>query len=265
MKKLEYKSFPILKKAEIAPDTFLFTIDGNLSFASGQFVQILVDHIGEATFAPCSDPEQKGQFDLCVRACGNVSNAFVKLLPGDNIKLRGPYGNGWPLMKLIGHNVIVIAGGMGMVPMKPLLFDLQHNRSEFKNIYLVGGFKTPDHVLFPDDLLAFKKGLTEMVICAEHTSGGSWIEKGMITEAVEKISAPNKKTIALVCGPEIMYPECIRILIEKGIAEENIYLSYERRMECGIGACQHCNIGKYLVCKNGPVFSWEKIKSELGK
>lgn len=265
MKKLEYKPYQIIKKSEIAPDTILFTIGGNLNFASGQFVQIAVDHIGEATFAPCSDPEQKGHFDICVRSAGNLSSHLAELLPGDFINMRGPYGNGWPLMKMIGHNVMIIAGGMGMVPMRPLLSDLTHNKSEFRKTYLVGGFKTNDHVLFAEDLLALKKNFAEMIICAEHTSGDSWVEKGMITESVEKINITDKNTIALICGPEIMYPECIKILTEKGIAEKNIYLSYERRMECGIGACQHCNIGKYLVCKNGPVFSWDRIKTELGK
>ena len=259
---VEYK---ILDKKEFAPDTFLFRLEGKLNFLPGQFVQVGLAHIGEATFAPCSDSEEKKFFELCIRACGATTNELVKLLPGDKMKVRGPYGNSWPLSKLLGKNILIIAGGLGLVPLKPLILELLKYRSEFKTLKFVYGAKSDHHLIFADELLSWRKQMTLLDVCVEHASSSFWGECGMITKPLEKLEVSAKNTVALLCGPEIMVPYCNEILLKKGMPEKNIYISFERRMECGIGICQHCNIGKYKVCEDGPVFSLEKIKDEIGK
>jgi anaerobic sulfite reductase subunit B len=257
----KFKEYEIIGKQDLAPDTVLFELTGKLNFSPGQFIQILLDHYGEATFAPCSDTNNRGTFQIAVRACGNVSNQMIKLLPGNKIKIRGPYGNGWPIAKMLGKNVLIIAGGMGLVPMRPLIFEMLHYKEEFKKINLICGFKTDAHIIFGEDLQNWSKGIEVDLYC-EIIGHSDTTKKGMITKPIENLKI-NKNTIVLICGPEIMFKFCNDILLKKGVLKENIFISFERRMECGIGLCQHCNIGKYLVCKDGPVFSLSLIEQEL--
>lgn len=264
-KNYQYQEYEIIEKTELATDTILFRFEGKFDFIPGQFVQIALDRFGEATFAFCSDPYQKKFFEICVRGCGNTTNQMIKLVPGDKLKIRGPYGNGWPLAKMIGKNIVIIAGGMGLVPLRPLLFEIERSQKEFKKIFFVGGFKTPDHVLFRTDLFMFKKFTAQMEVYVERTTKDFWGDHGLITEGLRKIKYPPSNTLALLCGPDIMIPYCNEMLMKNGTAEKDIFISFERRMECGIGVCQHCNIGKYFVCKDGPIFSLDKIKNEIGK
>lgn len=261
----KYKEYEVVSKEEIAPETFLFRFAGKLDFMPGQFVQAALPHYGEATFAPCNDLEEKKYFELCIRAAGATTNQMVKLLPGDFLNIRGPYGNGWPIAKMLGKKIVIIAGGLGLVPMRALISEIIKNKSEFKKVYLIFGTKSDQHILFEKDLLLWKKKIDYLKVYAEHAGKKFWGERGMITDPIEKMQIDVKNTIALLCGPEVMLPFCNEILLKKSLPESNIFISFERRMECGIGVCQHCNIGKYLVCRDGPVFSLDKIKEELNK
>lgn len=259
----KFKEYEIIRREEINSDIVLFELAGKFNFSPGQFVQILLDHYGEATFAPCSDTNNKKTFQIAVRACGNVSKQMVKLLPGNKIKIRGPYGNGWPMAKLLGKNVLIIAGGMGLVPMRPLIIEMLRYKEEFKKINLVSGFKTDGHIIFDEEFIAWAKKIEVDLYC-EIVGHNNIAEKGMITKPLENLTL-NKNTVVLICGPEVMLKFCNDILLKKGVKKENIYISFERRMECGIGFCQHCSIGKYLVCKDGPIFPLSKIEKEIGK
>lgn len=264
MKTLDkYKKYEITHKQELAPETFWFQLEGRLNFEPGQFVQVSLPHYGEATFAPCSDPNQKDYFELVIRACGNATNQLVKLLPGEEMQIRGPYGNGWPVGKLIGKNILIITGGIGMIPIRPLIFELLRYRKEFKKIYLLSGYRTPDFVIFEKDYINWKKQINYLKVAVEKSSKNWWGEVCLPTDLLKNMKLSYKDTIALICGPEIMFKFCNNVLSKKQIPDKNIYISFERRMECGIGLCQHCNIGKYLVCKDGPVFRWDIIKPEL--
>lgn len=260
----KYEEYEIISKEELAPNTFLFRFNGKFNFAPGQFVQVSLDHYGEATFAPCSDPENKEFWQLCIRGSGATTNELIKLLPGDSMRIRGPYGNGWSIAKLLGKEIVIIAGGLGLVPLRPLIFELIRNKSEFKKITLIVGAKTDHHLLFENDLLLWKKKLNQVEAYVEYRDKNFWGEKGMITEPLKKLRM-DKKTVVLICGPEVMVPYCNDILLSKDVLPKNIFISFERRMECGIGICQHCNIGKYLVCRDGPIFTLDKIKEELNK
>jgi NAD(P)H-flavin reductase len=260
-----FQKFKIIKKEEVAPDTILFRLEGKLNFEPGQFVQVKVPRVGEATFAPCSSPYEKKYFELCVRATGNTTNRLVEYLPGEEMLIRGPYGNGWPEGTLIGQNIIVIAGGMGIVPLRPMMEKLIKYKKEYKNIFLLSGFKTPHHILFGKDFQCWRKEVYYYKIAVEKGERGWRGDVCMIPEIIEKLKVNPKNTKVLMCGPEIMFGFCQEKLDAKRMDDKNIFISFERRMECGVGLCQHCNIGKYLVCKDGPVFRWDKIKLELGK
>ncbi len=262
-KNFDYNEYEIIDKEEIAPETILFTLKGSFEFLPGQFVQAMLPRYGNITLAPCSDPEIKNSFQLCVRAAGSASSKITELSPGDNLKMRGPYGKGWPISKILGKNVTLIAGGMGLVPLRPIIYYLTKYRSEYKKINLITGFRTDHHVVFKNELLKLKTKISELDIEVEHIIDKSFpADQGLITQPLEKIKF-DKNSLVLMCGPEVMTNHCIPILLNGGVEENNIYISYERRMECGIGICQHCNIGKYKVCEDGPVFSYDKIKSEL--
>ncbi len=261
----KFKSFKIIDKKQVTVDTVVFKIAGKINFSPGQFVQVSLPHFGEATFAPCSDPNQKKYFSLCIRNQGSTSEALTKLQVGEEISILGPYGKGWPVDKLIDKNILLIVGGMGIVPIRPLIFELLKYRKEFKKISLLAGFKTPHHILFEEDFLIWKNKLDYLRVAVEKDDKNWWGQSCMITELIKKKKINQKNTVILMCGPEVMFPHCNKILFNKKIDKKNIYVSMERRMECGIGLCQHCNIGKYYVCKDGPVFRWDIIEEELNK
>ena len=256
------KKYLITAKTEVAPSTFLFRLKGKLDFQPGQFVEISSDHFGEATFAPCSSPSNEKYFEVCIRNCGSTSHHLADLMPSDEMSVRGPYGNGWPTNKLKGKDIIMIAGGLGLVPLRPLILSMLEKKN--RNMTIVAGFRSSEHLLFEQDLKCWSK-IFKVNAMAEVATTHFWGQKGMITDGIDKLKLNHKKTIVLICGPEMMVPFCIEELAKKGITDSQIYISYERRMECGIGVCQHCSIGKYLVCADGPVFAYDKIKGEVGK
>ena len=265
-KNIKYKEYEIIAKTIINSDTVLFKFKGKFKFNPGQFVQVMLPHFGEATFAICSSPENTKEFEICIRACGNTTNQLIKKLPKETMLIRGPYGNGWPVSKFFGKNLILIAGGMGLVPIRPLILQILKYRREFKNIHLILGFKHQSQILFEEDLKNWKSKFNSMELYTENGQSNFWEKRGLITEPIKNLKIKSTKNLNVaLCGPEIMFDFCIEELLKKGVKEKDIFVSFERRMECGIGVCQHCNIGKFLVCKDGPVFRWDIIKEEINK
>jgi len=259
--------YELFSKEILLADTCLLRFAGRLDFVPGQFVRLSLDHLGEIAVAPCSDPHDQDFFELCIRGAGSTSNEVIKALPGDHFGIRGPYGNGWPLNSLAGEDIVLIAGGLGLVPLRPAIIQIIRNRHKYGKVTLLFGAKTSGDILFLNDLITWRKKI-DVEIAAEYLcrpSDKDFCTKGRITEPLDRLEINAKKTVALICGPEIMYKFCIDSLLQKGLAEDRIYASYERRMECGIGICQHCNIGKYMVCQDGPVFAYSRIKGELQK
>ncbi len=263
--KFRSKSYIIIDQVKVAPETVILTISGYIKYEPGQFFRVALPHLGEATFAPCSSINDKKSFQLCIRATDPTTNQMISMLPGDSLDIRGPYGNAWPIGKMIGKNLILAIGGMGIVPIRSLIFELLKYKKEFKKIAIFAGFRTPNHVLFEKDFLKWKNQTDYCKVAVEKSDKQWWGETGTITEILDLYKFDEKNTIVVMCGPDIMLKYCNQVFEKKGISDKNIYVSMERRMECGIGLCQHCNIGKYLVCKDGPIFSWNKIKDEIGK
>lgn len=229
----------------------------------GQFIVLSVPGFGEAPFAICSSPSPCSEFQVCIQKKGTVTNKIFDLTPGDIVHFRGPYGNGFPLSKMNNRNILLVAGGLGLVPLRPLIQLILNHPAEFGKVQLFSGCREEKMLLFRNEYRAWSRcidlNLTLDVACQ------NWMGSvGIITTLFDKTPI-NKNPVVIMCGPPVMYPFVIKKLLSKGVAEQDIYVMLERRMHCGIGICQHCVLvnGKY-VCKDGPVFNYAEIKDKPG-
>jgi NAD(P)H-flavin reductase/NAD-dependent dihydropyrimidine dehydrogenase PreA subunit len=257
----------IVKKVPMAPNETLFEIkldDGSeLGHKPGQFVEISVFGIGEAPISLSSSPTKKGSFELCVRKVGSVTTKLHTLNVGDMIGVRGPFGNGFDADFLKGKDLLFIAGGLGIVPLRSLFNYVLDNRKDYGRVILLYGCKEPRELLFSDEMLSltlrddveFKPSVNW---CPENEVWTGNI--GVITTLISQVDFDPEKTYAIVCGPPIMYKFVIADLKEKEVPDDHIILSLERRMKCGVGKCGHCQINQIYLCKDGPVFNYSKIK-----
>lgn len=262
----------LIRTQKQTKDTKLYTfrLEKNFYFTPGQFVMLSVPGVGEAPFAPCSNPEPKPQFQLSIRKVGLVTKFLDQMERRANLEFRGPFGNGFPTAKLKNKDLILLAGGLGIVPITALMQYLTPKRNNFGKIYLLYGVKKTEDLLFGDKLKKWQKKINIM-LCAEEIDKNWEGETGMVTDLCCDIKIKPKKTIAIMCGPLIMYQPLVKELgklTPKGspsgrIKPNQIYVSMEARMKCGIGKCQHCTIGKYYTCLDGPVFNYDKIKEDL--
>ena len=233
----------------------------NFSYKPGQFNMLGIAGIGEAPFSFSSLDTGKGEFVHTIRTAGNVVDALSKFRKGQKITFRGPYGSGWPMDKLKGKNVIVVAGGIGIAPLRPVIHYLIKNKSIPASIYLIYGTKTLTDILFKNELKKWSKDIN-VLLSAEAINGKSSldVQKGLVTILLSRIKVPPAESITLMCGPQIMMKFVAADLILKGQKSSDIYVSLERRMRCGFGHCGHCQIGAKYVCKDGPVFCLPDIK-----
>lgn len=226
----------------------------------GQFIALSIPGFGEAPFAVCSSPNPCNEFQLCIQNKGGLTNKLFTMTVGDEVYFRGPYGNGFPISKLSKQNLLLIAGGLGLVPLRPLIQIVTNHATEFGKVQLFSGSREEKIMLFKNEYNEWQKDI-ELNFTLD-TPPENWNGyTGLITTLFDKIQIP-KNAVAVICGPPIMYPSVIKKIIKKGIAEKNIFILMERRMHCGIGICQHCVLvnGKY-VCKDGPVFNYAEIKN----
>jgi sulfhydrogenase subunit gamma (sulfur reductase) len=232
-------------------------------FLPGQFVELTVFGIGEAPFSIPSSPNNKDSFELCIRNIGSVSGALHRLPVGSKVGIRGPFGKGYfPFEKMIHKNVVIIAGGLGMAPVRSLLKYIIEDRKSYKGLTLIYGCVEPNSILYKDEISQWKKNGNIEVKLTVDKPDGNWRESvGVCTNLIPALTYPPEETIIVVCGPPVMYKFVIIELEEKRYKPENIFLSLERRMECGVGKCNHCHIGNKLACVDGPVFSLWEIKN----
>jgi sulfite reductase subunit B len=233
-----------------------------LDFEPGQFVVVTLPGIGEAPISICSSPTKRRSFDLVVRRVGSVTDALHKLEAGDKIGIRGPFGKGFPLLKLEGNDLLIIGGGLGLVPLRSMIHFVLDNRRNYGSVTILLGCKTPKDLLFADELQTWSKRVDVNLSCTVDRGGPEWKgHLGLITSLIPKISIDPERIYALVVGPPVMYKFVIIELKKKNIPEERIYLSLERQMRCGLGKCGHCQIGVLYCCQDGPVFSLAALKN----
>ncbi len=242
---------------------FSFTDDSLKNSAPGQFVELWVPGVGEAPISVCS-AKVNDTIDLLIRRVGRVTNALYLLKEGDTVGLRGPYGTGFPVDGFSGRNLCLVAGGLGAAPIRSLWQHILNNREHFGKVILIYGMRHSQELLFRQEFkLLLRRHDIELYLAAEEIDGPALppinMQVGRVTDLIKEANLDASFQVAM-CGPPIMYRYAIKELLTKGIKEEQMWLSLERHMKCGIGKCGHCVIGGLFTCKQGPVFNMSQLK-----
>jgi len=230
-------------------------------YRPGQFNMLYMYGVGEVPISISGDPLVRGRLVHTIRAVGAVTDAMSKLKAGDTVGVRGPYGVGWPVDEAVGHDVVLVAGGIGLAPIRPVIYHLLAHRDKYGKIILLFGARSPEDILYRKLLEKWRGRLDlETYITVDRASRGWHGNVGVVTTLIQRAPFDPYHCLAMVCGPEIMMRFTVLELQKRGVFEDKIYVSMERNMKCGIGLCGHCQMGPYFVCKDGPVFNYDRIK-----
>ncbi|HET6516458.1 MAG TPA: FAD/NAD(P)-binding protein [Thermodesulfovibrionales bacterium] len=233
----------------------------SLDHEPGQFIMLSVFGVGEIPISISSSPATRGSFDICVRAVGKVTTALHRLEAGDVVGIRGPYGRGFPIRILEGNDLLIVAGGLGIAPLRSLIKHVLFNRRDFGKVHILLGCKSPKDMLFVDELEQWNSRMDVYYECTVDRAAPDWAGNvGLITTLIPGVHLEPERTFAIIVGPPIMYKFVIRELLAKNIPERQIILSFERHMKCGMGKCGRCQIQGLYVCQDGPVFNYADIK-----
>jgi len=239
--------------------------DETLDHEPGQFVQVSLFGVGEAPISICSSPTRLDSFELCVRRAGRLTEALHQLKTGDEVGIRGPFGVGFPVVPLEGNDVLLIAGGLGLAPLRSLINYIIDNRRDFGKVDILLGCRDPESMLFGGELAYWDKRIDINFNCSIDREAPDWHGNvGLITALIPGVTLDPQKTFAVACGPPVMYRFVVDELLKKGIPESHIYLSLERHMKCGLGKCGHCQIHDVYCCQDGPVFNYRWVKKIRG-
>src|SRR5574337_574332 len=252
-------------------DTFtieLEPMDGTdgFSFAAGQFNMLYVFGVGEVPISISGDPSIPRILKHTTRAVGTVTKAICKLRRGEVLGVRGPFGSHWPMEEAIGNDVVIAAGGIGLAPLRPAMHQLISQREKYGKIVLLYGARTPRDLLYTHELEQWRGRFdVEVKVTVDSATGGWRGNVGVVTTLIPKAQYDPLQTVAMICGPELMMRFTLMELQKSGVKTENIFISMERNMKCGMGLCGHCQFGPTFVCKDGPVFCFDRIKEIFGK
>jgi NAD(P)H-flavin reductase len=263
----------ILKVQEENFNTWTFTMEfldpeihSRYRFAPGQFNMFYVPGVGEAAISVSSDPEQIGTFDHTIRLVGSVTRAVERLNIGSTVGLRGPFGRGWPLEAMEGKDVVIVAGGIGLAPLRPAIYWVLAHRERYKRVVLLYGCRTPEDRVFADQLEQWEKHGSIQVLVTVDNATGNWAGPvGVVTALLRRIKVNAERTIVLVCGPKILNHVAAWNFLQLHVPPDQVYVSLERNMNCGFGRCGHCQYGGKFMCKDGPVFCFSEVENIFGK
>jgi NAD(P)H-flavin reductase len=236
-------------------------LDKNFRIKSGQFIMCTIFGAGEFAVSLPPSPEND-RFHLTVRKVGLVTNALHELKAGDKVGIRGPFGNGFPFEEIKGKNIIYVAGGIGLIPLRSSIVHVLQHKNEFGRVLVLHGARTPDDLMYKENLKEWQSfpGF-ETYITVDVGAPGWTGEVGFVHTLFDKANLPVENTVAFVCGPPVMFNTVIGELIKRGLRDDCIISTLERHMKCGVGKCQHCAIGRTLVCTDGPVYTYRQIKT----
>lgn len=237
------------------------------AFEPGQFNMLYLFGVGEVAISISSDPAHPERLGHTIRHVGRVTNAFRQLQPGDEVGLRGPFGRPWPLHEAEGGDLLVIAGGVGVCPVRPAIEQAMRYRERFHRLILLLGARTPDLLPYKDQLdewVSLMERLdVELHLTVDEAIGPWPYDVGVVTTLFPTARIEAVRTTAFMCGPEIMMRFAGRGLLELAVPAERVWVSTERHMECGIGLCGHCQLGPWFVCSDGPVFRYDRVRHLL--
>lgn len=232
-----------------------------LGHMPGQFAEFSIFGIGEAPISISSSPTHNGSFQMVVRKVGNVTSAIHNLKSGDKVGIRGPFGTHFPVDGVMkGKDIIFVCGGLGLVPVRSAINYVLAHRGDYGNVTILYGAKNPEERLFTDEIKGWESEVNVAIRETVDRANEQWTGNvGVITTLMTDMTADPGRTVAVVCGPPVMYKFAIQALYRMGMMAENIYLSLERHMKCGVGKCGHCQMNELYVCQDGPVFRWADI------
>jgi NAD(P)H-flavin reductase len=242
--------------------SFVVVPEEEIEFDTGQFVELTLPGEGEAPFTPSSSPARKDKMEITIMKAGRITGMLHEVGKGQKVGIRGPFGIGYPVDDFAGKHVYIVGGGVGLAPIRSLFLSLVDRIKDFKSVVCRYGAKSPEDFIYKDALFGDWQKIDGVDIkLTVDKANGQWDQNvGVVTTILDKKDVNIKNAVAVVCGPPIMMRFAMLKLLEFGFGEEQIYLSMEKNMSCGIGKCGHCMIGKYYCCKDGPVFTYDQIK-----
>jgi len=229
----------------------------SFTFQPGQFGIVSILGVGEAPFSYSSSPRVKGSFDHTIRSMGSLTNALAKLGEGEVVGVRGPYGKGWPIIEAENKDVLMVAGGLGLSPLRPVISEIIYRRSAFGLVELLYGARTPGDLLYPHERPLWEKtGIDILLTVDQAPPGTAWSgDVGLVIKLFDKMKTRPQDVFVFSCGPEVMMRAVMKGLLDRGFNGDRIYVSLERAMKCGVGKCGRCMVGGKYACRDGPVFS----------
>jgi NAD(P)H-flavin reductase len=236
-----------------------------LAFAPGQFTMLGAFGVGEVPISISGHPDRPERLVHTVRDVGGVTRSLCAAEPGDVLTVRGPYGEGWEVSAAVGGDVVIVAGGIGLAPLRPAVLEVVEARERFGRVHVLYGARTADDVLFGVDLATWASASDVDVAVTVDRAPTSWVGRvGLVTDLIPRAAFDPARTLALVCGPELMMRYVAAELVDRGLPPERIRLSMERNMRCGVGLCGHCQLREFLICVDGPVFSLAEMLPLMG-
>lgn len=257
----------VLQRRRETADTYTLTLDPGergFAFVPGQFNMLAVPGVGEVPISISGDPGEPRRLIHTIRAVGPVTRALCRLKPGETLGVRGPFGTAWPVAEQTGRDLLIIAGGLGLAPLRPAVYEVLARRREFGAVEVIYGSRSPQDLLYPQELSRWRGRFDLRVHVTVDAAGPEWRGPvGVVTTLISHARFDPPYTSALVCGPGVMMRFTVAELLSRGVPEEHIFVSLERNMQCGLGLCGHCQLGPVFVCKDGPVFSYARVKKWL--
>jgi NAD(P)H-flavin reductase len=239
------------------------TVAARYTFRPGQFNMLYLPGVGEAAISVSSDPAEHGRLLHTIRAAGNVTQALARKQPGERIGVRGPFGSSWPMDACRGQDVVIACGGIGLAPLRPALYHLLCHRGDYGRVQLLYGARTPADRLFAAEYPAWRAADIEVEETVDIGSGDWQGNIGVVPVLFYRLRLDPRRTRVLTCGPEVMIHFVIFEALARRIPPPQIHLSMERNMSCAVGLCGHCQFGPAFVCKDGPVFTYERLRPYL--
>ncbi len=252
-------------------DTFTLELEpangqSDFHFAAGQFNMLYIYGVGEVPISISGDPGKPRKLVHTTRAVGVVTSAMQQLRRDDMVGVRGPFGNDWPVVEAQGKDVVIVAGGLGLAPVRPALYHVLNHREKYDNVVLLYGTRTPNDILYRREVEKWRARLDVDVHVTVDRAIHPWRGNvGVVTRLIPKSPFDHLNAVAMICGPEVMIRFTVLELERRGVLPDNIFISMERNMKCATGFCGHCQWGPNFVCKDGPVFRYSEIKPFFGQ
>lgn len=258
--------FRIARFTHDTHDTFTVALEdpetgAGIGFRPGQFNMVYVYGVGEIPISISGDPQDRSAVIHTTRAVGTVTKAMRSMRKGDTLGLRGPYGVPWPVERARGRDVVIVAGGIGLAPLRPVLYHCLAHRHEMNKLVLLYGTRSPVDILYREELESWRSRFDlDVYVTVDRGMEGWRGNVGFVSTLIGKAPFDAGNTTAYLCGPEVMMRVCATELLNRGVPEPEVFISMERNMKCGIGFCGHCQLGPVFICKDGPVFPYPKMR-----